>query len=440
MAGRKTFARVQAVFCLLGVIALVVTYGIVTGWNPLPSWGNWLANINAGPLSKPATAWVKRAGNQPTTAAVIGNYIVVSTEGSVESRSLVNGEKMWSRPASWALAAGSDRSVVVVGRPAGKGFDVYDIASGVLQWQKTENLGVYAYADRVLLLHCTSGRCQLQSVDPATGDEGWNRTLTGTGQPLVGAGHGLAMLDPISSDYGGALSATPQPAPPYVALTMAGKMHVIRTGTGAEVTAPVTVDTRSRSVVTGHEIVTTSSQYRNGKCLYAVSGFDLLNGARWSDPGYDTKTSSGLQCDERHDPVGGGGAVYAVDRSGRDVLLNVSNGHVLFTAKAKQHIEATDGDIAIVRSDDKKTLTAIRLDSGTTAWTWPVAATTTVGIANGAVVLCDPATEHLTALTPADGSPYFNLKSGATVLGMGPHDVIINIGRSFGPVSMSGGQ
>ena len=47
MAANRAFARVQAVFGLLGVIALVVTYAIITGWNPLPGWGNWLANNTA---------------------------------------------------------------------------------------------------------------------------------------------------------------------------------------------------------------------------------------------------------------------------------------------------------------------------------------------------------------------------------------------------------
>ena len=443
MAARKTFARVQAAFGLLGVIALLVTYGIVTGWNPLPGWGNWIANVSAGPLSKPETTWVKRAGNEPTTAAVVGNFVVVSTKGSVETHSLYNGEKVWSKPAAWALVAGSDRPVVIVGRPVQKGFDVYDVTTGILQWQRTENLGVWAYADKVLLLHCVNGKCDLSSVDSTTGKDdgpsGWQTTLTGTGQPLLGAGHGLSMLDPITSSYGGSLTATPDHAPELIALTMADKMHIIRTGNGAEIKPPIPVSARSRPVLSGHTVITTTSDFRDGKCFYAVSGTDLLNGHTWTDPNYDTKTSGGLQCDERHDPVGGGGAIYAVNTSGRDVLLDAGDGHMLFTAKKSQHIMATDGAVAIVRSADKKSLTAIKLLTGSTLWTRAAAATTMVGLSNGAVLLTDPATEHLAAVAPSNAYAFFDLKSSATVLGIGAHEVIINIGRSFGPVYMSTG-
>jgi PQQ-like domain len=442
MAANRAFARVQAVFGLLGVIALVVTYAIITGWNPLPGWGNWLANVSAGPLSKPATTWVKRAGNEPNTAAVVNNFVIVATKGSVETRSLFTGEKMWSKPADWAVVAGADRPVVLVGRPAQKGFDVYDVTTGILQWQKTENLGVWAYADRVLLLHCSNGTCVLQSVDWTTGKEspgGWHLTLSGTGQPLIGAGHGLTMLDPISSDYGGSLTATPGPVPDMIALTLAGKMHIIRTGPGVEIKPPIPVTARSRPVLAGHVVVTASSDFRDGKCFYAVSGTDLRTGRSWSEPNFDTKTSGGLQCDERHDPVGGGGAIYAVNPSGRDVLLSASTGSVLYTAKAKTHIEATDGDIAIVRSADKKSLSAVKLSSGNTLWTRGAAASTMVAVTSGAVLLTDPATEHLAAVAPSNAYALLDLKSGATVLGLGAHELIINIGRSFGPIAMSSG-
>jgi len=55
------------------------------------------------------------------------------------------------------------------------------------------------------------------------------------------------------------------------------------------------------------------------------------------------------------------------------------------------------------------------------------------------VLLTDPATEHLAAVAPSNAYALLDLKSGATVLGLGAHELIINIGRSFGPIAMSSG-
>jgi outer membrane protein assembly factor BamB len=439
MAGRKVFAKIQAVFGLLGVVAILVTYSIITGWNPLPSWGSWIANAASRSLSKPATTWVKRAGNEPRTAAVVGSFVVVATEGSVEVHGLALGEKIWEQQASWAVAAGDSRPVVVAGRVSSSGFDVYDVASGVRLWGSSEKVGVWAYANEVLLLRCGSdSSCVLRAVDPADGSTKWTTKVHGLGRNLLGPGHALAANQPMTSSYAKTLTATPDPAPTLIGLPMSGEMHVINTSTGHQLdTFPV--NARSRSIVADGVVVTTSSAFVNGQCEVSVSGHDPSSGAtRWTKTGYDAKTTSGMACDERRDPVGGGHGVYAVDGSGRDTVLSVTSGKVLFRANKGQKIVATDGDLAVVRAADKKSVFAVDLGSGTRIWSRATADSALVGITPSTVLVADPANEKLAAMSRSGSSAYIDVSSGATVLGLGAHQLIINIGRSFGPLFLTG--
>ena len=439
MAARKAFARVQAIFGLLGVVAILVTYSIITGWNPLPGWGNWIANATVRSLSKPATTWVKRAGNEPTTAAVVNSYVIVATEGSVEVHGLALGEKIWDQQASWAVTAGDTRAVVVAGRVTSSGFDVYDAATGIRLWGSNEKDGIWAYSNEILLLRCASDlKCTLRATDPTSGATKWSTKINGAGRSLLGPGHALATNRPITSSYGKTLVATPSPAPRLIGLPMSGGMHVINTTNGNQLHV-FPVNPRTRSIVADDTVVTTTATFTNGQCALTVSGSDPSSGSTlWSKSDYDAKTSGGLACDERHDPLGGGRGIYAVDPSGRDSVLSVASGKVLYQAKKGEKIVATDGALAVVRTTDKKSLFAVDLSNGRQIWTRPAADSARVGIIPNAVLIVDPATEKLAAMARGTALAYTDASSGATVLGVGANQLIINIGRTFGPLSMAG--
>jgi outer membrane protein assembly factor BamB len=438
MAARKAFARVQAILGLIGIVASLVTYSIVTGWNPLPSWGNWIANATTRTLSKPATTWVKRSGNEPMSAAVVSPYVVVATNGSVEVHSLSTGEKIWDQPASWAATAGDARRVVFTGRLNAFGFDVFDVATGIRLWGSNDKDGVWAYTNEVLLLRCSSDtKCTLRAVSPTDGAQKWSTNINGAGKVLLGAGHALASPGAITDAYTQALAATPAPAPSLIGLPMADAMHVLDTSNGHELRS-FPADASKRSVLAGGTVVATSATFVSGTCRMTISGQDPRSGATlWSKTNYDAKTTSGMACDQRRDPVGGGQVVYAVDSAGRDNLLQASTGDVLFTAKSRERIVATDGQIAVVRSADKKSLYGVDLAHGKTLWTRPAADTALVGITPNAVLIADPSTEKLAALDRVTGLAFVDVESGATVLGAGGNQVIINIGRSFGPLGIS---
>jgi hypothetical protein len=277
----------------------------------------------------------------------------------------------------------------------------------------------------------------LRAVAPTDGTEKWSTEIKGAGKVLLGSGHALASPPAITGAYTQSLGATPVVAPALIGLPMAGAMYVIDTSSGHQLHSFPT-NASTMSVLAGRTVVATAATFVNGECRMTISGEDPTSGSTlWTKTDYDPKTTSGMACDQRRDPVGGGQIVYAVDSAGHDALLQTSTGNVIFTAKDRERIVATDGQIAVVRSADKKSLYGVDLNRGKTLWTWSAASTAVVGITPNAVLIADPANEKLAALDRVTGTAFVNVESGATVLGAGGSQVIINIGRSFGPLGIS---
>lgn len=438
MAQGKAIARIQAIFGLFGVVALVIMYGLITGWNPLPRWGDWLRNATVRTLSTPHTSWTVRAGDQPSAATVLSQTIIVMAEGSVEAREPLTGARLWTRNDSWAVVAGDTQPVVLVGRSIGTGFDVYDANSGVRLWQSDEKAGIWAYSNMILVLNCAkSYSCTLRALEPVDGKVIWSLPITGGGGSQIGLGHPFAAIGPISPAYADSFAAIPSPAPPIIGLPAGDQIHVVSTANGKALHIYQSNASTRVALAAGTVLVATATLHGNN-CYYTVQGRDpVTDRVLWSRNGYNLKTSEELGCDQRYDPVGGGDAVLAVDISGRDVLLDAHSGQILFRAPAGQHVVATDGKIAMVRTADAHSLRAIKLSDGRQIWTHPAGRSALVGVAPNAVLITDPAAEHLTVLDPTSGLPMLDAASGATILGIGTNVIIINIGRSFGPLPIT---
>src|SRR3954470_20768420 len=113
MAKGGGFRRFQTMMGLSGLLSLVVMYALVTGWNPLPGWADWIRNHTDVTLSEPPTSWVKRAGDPPDAATAYSAYVVAAGGGSVEVRRVVGGDQVWAQTAEWAATAGDTQPVVV---------------------------------------------------------------------------------------------------------------------------------------------------------------------------------------------------------------------------------------------------------------------------------------------------------------------------------------
>jgi len=52
MAKGGAFRKFQTILGLIGILSLLVMYSVVTGWNPLPSWADWIRNHTDVTLSE----------------------------------------------------------------------------------------------------------------------------------------------------------------------------------------------------------------------------------------------------------------------------------------------------------------------------------------------------------------------------------------------------
>src|SRR5207248_2161840 len=115
VAKGKVIGRFEAALGIIGLLALGSAYVVVTGWNPLPAWQNWLAHSRI--IADPAPSWTATADNEPSSAVVVRGVVVVGMDDEVAGYLASGGAKQWSRDVAWSAVAGSGlRAVVVAGR------------------------------------------------------------------------------------------------------------------------------------------------------------------------------------------------------------------------------------------------------------------------------------------------------------------------------------
>jgi outer membrane protein assembly factor BamB len=430
--------RIRGLFAIVGVLSIGIIYAIVTGWNPLPGWADWLQNISVTKLSTPAPLWTARVGNQPNAATVLPTGIVISTGGSVEVRNPGAGTLVWSREDSWAGVAGGAQPVVLVGRPVKAGFDVYDLGSGVFLWGENDKAGVWAYQDKILILTCGK-TCTLKAVSTADGVKLWSTEIPADGSTrLMGFNHGLAGVGPVASAFAGPAGALPGLAPHLIGLPMAGKVRVIDTRNGHPQHV-FTPDDATRIVVAGDYVVASSASMRSDQCYYQATGMDPATGRQlWQQPGIDLRTSTPLGCEAANNPVGVDADLVAIDTSGRDVVIDSADRSVVFRTDPGERIVAMDAKIAIVRKAGGRAIRAFDLATGHALWSVDLAKSAAVGIAADYVVVADPTQMgSITIYSRQAGVVETTVKSNASVLGFGPASVLLNIGRTIGPLSVA---
>jgi putative pyrroloquinoline-quinone binding quinoprotein len=423
----------------MGLVSIVVIYAIVTGWNPLPGWASWLETVTARNLSTPSPLWSKRTGDEPDAATVLPQGIVVSAEGSVEVRDPTTGVVDWSRPDSWAGVAGAAQPVVIVGKAVGAGFDVFDVTSGVRIWGSNDKAGIWPYDNMILILTCSSASvCVLRSVDPGTGHQEWSTSIRGAGAGLLGFRHALAAVGQIDSAYADPLRAVPAAAPALIGLPMDGQVHVIDTGTGRQEHV-FTSNASTQVVVTPHDVISSSATMRGNQCYYTITASNPDTGSqRWQSSGIDLRTASGLGCEANANPYGSGDDLLGIDTDGRDVVLSASTGSELFRAKAGERVIAMDSQMAILRSASHTSLRAVDFATGKELWDLPAPRSSLVGLAPDFVLVADPTDAgKLTVYGRPNGVALLSVTSTATVLGIGTSSVVINIGRTIGPLAIA---
>ncbi|MGC9668149.1 hypothetical protein ACNTMW_16535 [Planosporangium sp. 12N6] len=413
MTTGRALGRIQAFFALVGVVALVLTYLIVTDRNPLPTAGRTLTDSLArfGSLSTPEAAWQRRLGDQPTTAAVAGSAVVFGTRSGAEVHDASDGRPLWSREAHWVAVAGDGAAAaVVLGRGRDGGYDVVDPVSGGVRWHDP-GIGVWAYRDALLSLACPAGRdCALSARSTTDGAARWTTALPPGARLLAGV-----------RAAGGDL-------PPLLGLPVDGRIEVVDTATGSRLRAQKPT-AATRVTVLGGRVIRSSAERAGGRCRYTVEARDPAGGrVVWRTDGYDPGTASGAGCEQRRDPTGAGRVLLATRDDGRAAVVSTVDGRDVWVGAPGETVPAIDGRDAVVRAGAAVAL--VSLDGGGTRWARRVAGDVT--LTRYAVVVADRAAGRLRAYDRAGGAGVVDVETQASVLGAGPAGLVVARGRTVG--------
>jgi outer membrane protein assembly factor BamB len=430
VANGKAIGRFEAALGVVGVLALVTTYVLITGWNPVPGFLDWLART--GSLSQPETLWKSRLGGRPEYAVTTDRAVIAFMRGAVEVRDAGTGGKLWAREVAWAAAAGAGAgTVVVLGRGGSRGYEVVDAATGAARWDDRTALAAWTYRAAVLALTCASvANCTLASREPAGGRIRWRTTLPGVGKALAGVNHELLGNRALLASTVDSRVATPAELPDLLGFPLDGKVQVIETATGRRL-PPAAAGGQTRVVVVGGRVLYSTAERRQGQCRYSLEARDAASGQSiWHKEGYDLRTASGAGCEQRRDPAGGGGALAAVRGDNREVLLDAAAGRELWVGRPGERALATDGRIALVRTADGKGVKAVDLGRGAVLWERPAARDAGAAITRFAALVVDG--ERVRAFELGTGRTLVDVKSAARVIGCGPSAVVLSSGRTVG--------
>ena len=426
MAKGSAFGRFELALGIVGLAALVVAYSMVTGKNPLPTLQGWLDRARV--LSEPAPVWSVKLADQPSSAVAAGNVWVIVSNGSVAGYTLDSGQLMWTHQGDWSAVAGTGSgAVVVVGKPGGHGYETFNPATGAPKWTDGAALGVWTFADAVIGVACPQPTsCTLTARDPADGKVRWTSTMPGDGRTLAGVNRRLAGIRPLSR-----ADPAPQRVPPLLGFVTDDGVRVVDPGNGALLHTYPSTPT-SRPAVAGDRVVLTSATGRDSACHPEVDARDPhRDRSVWHRTGYDLHTFSALGCEQRADPIGGGGLLAATAADGREVLLNPDSGAEVFRADQGESIVDANPRLAVVRMADRRKIRAVDLATGRTAWSWAVDKSVVIALGPAVVVLNDPSTGRLAVLSAA-GKLLVDAASDATVLGYSDHGLLVNSGRLTG--------
>jgi len=427
--------RVETAFGLFGLLAIGITFAIVTEWNPWPDIRDFVQDRRAT-LSEPRTEWSQRMAGQPSSVAITGTAIVAFMGNLVESRSRTDGSQLWRKEAEWGAFAGSptDRTATaILGRVGGAGFDAVDPHTGQQRWTDAQATGAWTFRDAVLAIQCDKDGCAVANRAPADGATRWRIPLPGNVRARAGANDGLLDLRSLDTTFDAAIAASPRAMPRYLAFLHDRRMQVVDT-TAARRVREEHIPLDARYVVVGNRTVRTSAATRGGGCRYQVIGRDAASGAQvWRNDGYDLGTASGSGCEPQREPAGGGTVLIGTRGDNRPVFFSAVDGRDLATAGADETILGTDGEYGLIRSADGARIRAVNLaKGGVTAWTRDTRRQARVGITPYAIFIADVEGATITALDPATGQVKLSLASTAVVLGIHADGVVLGYGRTVG--------
>ncbi|GAA4243330.1 hypothetical protein GCM10022255_001970 [Dactylosporangium darangshiense] len=419
----------------IGVLALIITGILVTGWNPLPNVTNWWEKVadSTSKLSTPDTTWTERVGGQPSAAIVAGDTTVIVMRGTIEARSLSTGTVLWQKEADWAGVAGDGVNAVAIYGRRGQGLTALDPGSGSERWKDKDVVGAWTYRGTVLTIACGGlSDCTLAARSPRDGAQVWKLTLPGIGRVLNGANSDLLGTQVMAEAYRDAISAMPNKIPTMLGFPVEQKVRVVDTEHGKLLREEQPSNTARVVVAGGHVLVSTATP-KDGSCRYSLEARDPSTGkSLWKKDGYDLRTASGAGCEQRRDPSGSDTVLVATRGDNREVFLSPRDGHEMWAGAEGDEIVAADSDYGLVRTEGGKTLAVVGFERGGRLWQQTVPPKADVAVSRYAVLVRDSHEGKLYAYEPSSGRVLLDAKTTADVIGIGEHGLMVGRGRTIG--------
>ncbi|MET7396398.1 PQQ-binding-like beta-propeller repeat protein [Dactylosporangium sp. NPDC005572] len=435
MARRGAVRNFETVLGAIGVLALIITAIIITGWNPLPNVTDWWKKVadNAGKLSEPQPTWDDRVGGQPSAAVIAGSTTIVVMRGTVEARGLTSGTVLWTKEADWAAVAGDgDAMVAIIGR-RGQGVKAFDPASGTEKWKDDDGIGAWTYRNTVLTLSCGGlTDCTLMARAPKDGAQIWKVTVPGIGRTLNGANSDLLGTRLAADTYDDAVRAIPGAIPAMLGFPIEQRVQVVDASTGKRLRQEEASNT-SRVVVVGGRVLISTAAPKDGSCRYTLEARDPSTGKQlWKKEGFDLHTSSGAGCEQRKDPAGADTVLIATRGDNREVFLSPQDGHEMWVGAVGDEIVAADSQYGLVKIDGGRKLLVVNLTKGGKAWEQEIPAKADVAVTRWAILVRDDAGGKVWAYTPDAGRLLLEAKTTSDILGVGKDGLMIGRGRTIG--------
>lgn len=414
-----------------GILVMIFLVSTNT-WNPFPDIWDWV-NASRG-LSDPPPRWQERVGGRPDSVARAGDTLVVELDTSVKGRRVSDGSEIWSRKADWSAVAGEGAgAVVVVGKLLVKGYDVIDPRNGSVLRHENDAVGVWTYRDAIVDARCYGPKdCTLTASSPRDGDQLWQVDIPGVESSLFADNPKLQAMRPLTAHRVADQPDGPLPMPRLLGFPVGRHVYPVDTVAGRMLPS-VEQGSREQVVVAGGRLLRVTATPGDGACYFTVDARDPVTGGQvWKEAGVNLRTTSGSGCQQRRTPSGAGNVVVGVASDGREAVLDVNDGRVLWVGAAGEKLLAVNNRYALVRAADGEAVMGLRLGRKKPLWTRAVHPGAEAALTQYAALVVDTKPDRIIALDPASGAEKLNVRSDAKVVVCGPDGIVLASVREVG--------
>jgi outer membrane protein assembly factor BamB len=324
-----------------------------------------------------------------------------------------------------------------------RGYQVRDPDTGAVLVDNDDARAVWGFQQIRMDLRCDTLRsCELRGYRPREERPLWRADLPGAVGSVVGVNPDLATAGVSVPARMHAAVSGPPPIPPLIGVpTDRRRVSVVSSATG-QVVGQYEAASDELIMVVGDRVIRSTATRRDGVCLLAVSGYDLVTDTPvWGPEPYNLRTITGGGCDQRYAAVAAGAALVVVDPEGAERVIDASDGRVLWRGEPGERVQGLTEHLAVVKAADDPTVRyAVMLDDqgGQRVWQRTVHADAEVMLTRCGVVVVDRDPDRIHVWDPVDGESLLTVRTSARVLACTADGLILADRRAIALATFDG--